>query len=186
MQNKFKRDDLFIASVRFFNVLEENGNIILEISDDLARVIATRVEESGIVTFHNILDEEDISNVNLLKNSDKFDTSFGRLNGIRADVLNENILRILQSGECWLYENALDKEKFNEEVSQEELEDYILNSEYYFKNRKSIAEERLKNNIQPIKMLNIIRKDIKDEKYMYKYLGKRALGLEVKSKVKRK
>lgn len=186
MQNKFKRDDLYIASIRYFNIIEEHGKVIIETSLPLARVVATKLEEDGQVVCYNVLDLEDQSRINLYKNNTKYNTSLGKINGIKALGLDDDLLRALQSGQCWFYEETLDKEIFGEEITQEELENYILDSDNYFKDRKKIAEERLQNKVQPLKMLKIIYNDNKNEKYMNDYLGKKALGLEVKPKIKRK
>ena len=74
--------------------------------------------------------------------------------GSKLNLLND----IDQSGPCYIVvgTNIFDKE----EVTYEELENYILKSSNFFRDRFYIARDRLSKLKQPVKMLNIMKKDV--------------------------
>ena len=78
----------------------------------------------------------------------------------------------LESGPCWLIRHDLTGYAFDEEVTIREIEDGILESEHYFKDRKMIAERRRREKDHPLKMIKILRSDKPHEEYMNFYFEK--------------
>ena len=80
--------------------------------------------------------------------------------GTKIKVLTDEF----STGPCWL----LCDEKFRrclpgQEVSLLEVEDYVLDSPLYFKDRLDIAKRRLRSFEQPFKMARIVRCDKEKE-----------------------
>lgn len=91
------------------------------------------------------------------------------------------INNIENTGPCYviLGEKVFDKD----EISISELEEYMLRSKYFFKDRFSIAERRFKEFRNPLKMYNIMRKDQENHKKMEDFYSKRNVEMiKIKSR----
>ena len=82
------------------------------------------------------------------------------------------------TGPCWLIrDNADFKDKLDDQVTVEELEEYVLASPYYFKDRLEIAKARLRNFERPFTMTKIIRKDKEAYEEYIKFFDSRKTDL---------
>lgn len=83
------------------------------------------------------------------------------------------------SGPCWiLSDNAFSKDIGKVMVTGEEIEDYILSSSEYFKDRSEIARQRLHSWSDPTRMFNIIKRDKKDKIKMDEFFAERGHAIQ--------
>ena len=83
------------------------------------------------------------------------------------------------SGPCWI----LNDEPFSRNIGKvmvtgEEIEDYILSSNDYFKDRSEIARQRLHSWSEPARMINIIRRDKKAKVEMNDFFAERGHAIQ--------
>ncbi len=84
-----------------------------------------------------------------------------------------------KTGPCWILgDTSFAKVIGREEVRLGEIEDYILNSSDYYKDRMEIARQRLHLLDSPIKMLGIIRRDKKDSEKMDEFFAERSKAVQ--------
>lgn len=84
-----------------------------------------------------------------------------------------------ESGPCWILgDTAFSKVLGKEEVNLGDVEDYILNSEEYFKDRMEIARQRMQLWESPTKMMSIIRKDKKSKIKMDEFFAERGKAVQ--------
>ena len=165
MENNFKREDLAIAGIRYYDH-ENNG---IELSDNLSYVVLARVGEGKDARYFNIFDitesypvfERSKCYANYTIDGEAFGTKMIYRGGY------------LESGPCYVLEEQLPEEIFDDVVSKEELEDYILKTERYFKDRVDIASRRVKN---PFRLLSIISNDSAKKDYMNYYFTERQMS----------
>ncbi len=162
---KIDSSKIRIADLRYY---EENKGI--ELSDSLSKVIL--VDYSGDGSYFNpfSLEEEypifkraPISNV--------------RNDGISYGTKMYYVGNELVTGPCWVLTNV----DFGEvsgisSVSMSDLEDYILTSPEFFKDRVLIASNRLGISRQANKMKKIIDNDIGNIEKMYNFFEERKTG----------
>lgn len=83
------------------------------------------------------------------------------------------------SGPCWiLSDKTFSKIIGKEKVSYEEIEDYILCSQEYFKDRSEIARKRIFSFREPTRMINIIRRDKKNKNRMDQFFDERGQAIQ--------
>lgn len=127
-----KVKDLTVADVRFFDK-EHNG---LEYTDAVSRVVLLNRGD----TYINVLNPGEMAPIyrripnttNAYSTEDYFGTKI-------EHVCGEEV-----TGEAWLLVDVDFKRVFHkDEVSMEEVENYVLGSCYYFHNRAELIERRL-------------------------------------------
>lgn len=86
------------------------------------------------------------------------------------------------SGPCWILKDVNLEESFPKNVNLESIEDYVLESDYFFKDRVDIAKKRMKKFDNPIKMGLIIKKDMKKVDDVDAFFKEREQGIQKKNK----
>ena len=163
MENKFKRDKIYIAGVRYFDK-EHNG---IELGDNLTYVIVAKKGRGKKAVYYNVFDNTETYPVfkrskyysNYTKNGEAYGTKMVLRSGKAT------------SGPCWILEEKLSEDKFDEEITINELEELMIESDKYFKDRKNLIYKRVKKN--PIKMLKKISQDKLAEEDMNYYFLQR-------------
>ncbi len=150
--NKF-----YIAGVRYLN-LENNG---IELSNNLSYVVVSKKKVGTEDIFYNVFLENE-SYPTFMRN--RFYTNYTDNQESYGTKMNYQGGK-LETGPCWILEGKV------EDVSIKDIEDIVLSSHYYFKDRIKIAERRLKK--YPIKLLKVLLKDYKQKEIMDKYFEKR-------------
>lgn len=90
--------------------------------------------------------------------------------GTKVKLLND----IDTTGECYLLAGIKCSKLFEKDkVQLETIEDYILNSSCYFKDRVGVAIKRLADLRQPLKMIRIIRNETRKKDEIDKYFRER-------------
>lgn len=164
---KLNKENLFLAELKYFDK-EHNG---IEVSEDLSYVIIERFgnEKEGY-TYLNVFDR--LESLPVFKRNTCYENY---KNGICYGSKIESVSSFFETGPCWLIKSSLvdDSNLPEETISLEELEDVVLKSNNYFKDRKLIAIKRMKRFDNIIKMLQVIRNDNKHEDYMNYYFETR-------------
>lgn len=146
--------------------LENNG---VEVSENLAYVVLEEGKNPKYLNIYDItemLDEIPIFKRLPYSNSTKFGEDFGsKLKVVQGE---EN----LKSGPCYvLLKDDLSVYLEKDFMSAKELEEYIINSKYYFKDRGDLVLERMKRH--PIKMAKILYSDFKEGEKVQKFFEER-------------
>lgn len=151
MENKvIKTDDLYFATIKYYE--KDKG---VEVVENFAYAFLIKMDNMYINPF---------SPLDLFPVFDRVPypnyTLSGEEFGSKLRLLNT----IDRSGPCFIVvgEKLFDKE----EVNYEELEEYVINSKLFFKDRLPIAKERMKKFKSPLKMCEII---LSDEKKLDNY-----------------
>ena len=149
MLDKFKRDKLHLAELKYFD-MQNNG---IELSEPASYVVVYEYADGRFLNALEPLEELPTFErrpwtTNIYSGQEYF--------GTKIKVLTDEF----STGPCWL----LCDEKFRrclpgQEVSLLEVEDYVLDSPLYFKDRLDIAKRRLRSFEQPFKMARIVRSD---------------------------
>lgn len=151
MKEKFNTSDLYLAEVKYADKEKE-----IEVMEPISYAFVYHKDNS----FYNVITKEEhptyerVPYPNITIDGEDYGTKVKLLNGIDA------------TGECYLLTSINCRELFNEDKAYlETIEDYILNSSYYFKDRVDIAIKRLVDLKQPFKMVRIIKNEYskKDE-----------------------
>ncbi len=151
MKEKFSTSDLYLAEVKYAD--KEKG---IEVMEPISYAFVYHKDNS----FYNVITKEEyptyerVPYPNRTMDGEDYGTKVKLLNGVAA------------TGECYLLTSINCRELFKEDKAYlETIEDYILNSSYYFKDRVDIAIKRLVDLKQPFKMIRIIRDEYskKDE-----------------------
>ena len=147
----FDRKKLHLAEVKYFDI-KRNG---IELTDPASMVI---------------IYGEDGKYLNPLCHCEEFPT-FKRshvpnYNGRTDEYFGTKVIQLTEecsTGPCWLIRDKDDfEDKLDDQVTLAELEEYVLASPYYFKDRLEIAKRRLRNFERPFAMTRIIRRDKED------------------------
>lgn len=157
MENKFKKDELFIAELKY---LEDQG---VELDSLLSYVILRK--KNGI--YYNVFDMSE--GLPVFERSRHYANCTS--DGIEFGTKLIYKYGPLDNGPCWIVgpEFPLDQEEF----TKEDLEDFIINDERFFKDRRKVAFNRIKN---PIKLYKLLSKDDADYEYMNNYLLEKSFG----------
>lgn len=145
----FKVRDLKLAELKYYDE-EHNG---IEVMEPLSYVVLLRMGNSYVNFFkpeeiYPVFERTPYANVSV-KDGEEFGTK------VRLLTDEEDCV----SGPCWLLDREDDSCDKRDVVSVLEVEDYVLNSYRYFKDRIAIANERLKNFEHPFLMWRIIKRD---------------------------
>ena len=158
MERKYSRKDLYLAELKYYDE-EHNG---VEFGEELSLVVLSSFKKGDETIYYNVLNEGEVL------------PTFGRSmeygqydeNGEQYGTMMRHLGGKLQTGPCWVLRHNLDNYDLEEPVTREAIEDAVLNSEYYFKDRKEIAERKRKEKGNFFKMIKILRRDSADEEYM--------------------
>jgi hypothetical protein len=162
----FDRNKLHLAEVKYFDI-KHNG---IELTDPAAVAI---------------IYGEDGQYINPLCHYEEFPT-FKRscvpnYNGSTNEYFGSKVVQLTEecsTGPCWLIRDNNDfKDKLDEQVTLEELEEYVLASPYYFKDRLDIAKARLRKFERPFAMTRIIRRDKESYEEYLKFFDSRKSDL---------
>ena len=152
MLDKFNKKNLHLAELKYFD-MQHNG---VEVSDEVSFVILYGREGY----FCNALDQ--------IQELPTFERVPGTTNSYGDDYFGTKIRQLTDecsTGPCWLLcEKDIQKDFPDDVVSLRELEDYVLASPLFFRDRLDVARERLLNFEQPFRMTRIIRADKPREK----------------------
>lgn len=148
MNIRFKTKDIKLAELKYFD--KDHGG--MEYMDSLSLIFVAKVGDE-YVNLLNICESyqtyERVPYSNTTNDGEDFGTMISLVSGVE------------KNGPCWLLTGQKVDDLLKEEtVSIEELEDYVLNSRDYFKDRYDIAFNRLYRGERLFKMLDIINKDI--------------------------
>lgn len=160
---KVNTDDLKLAEVRYYDV-EHNG---LEYTKPLAYVVLLNRGD----TYVSLLNPGDIAPIyervpytsNAVGTEDYIGTKIRQVFG---DVI---------SGEAWLLTDFDFTTKFDrKDVEIKDVEDFVLGSELFFKDRISLAQDRAKKSItQRFLMSKVIVKDQEPMREMLEFFAER-------------
>ena len=160
MENKkFNRKNLYIAELRYFDE-EHNG---IEFGQELSLVVLSKFKKGKETIYYNVLNEgEVLPTYGRSTVYGQYDSN-GNQFGTKMDLLGGKA----QTGPCWLLRHTLENYSYlPEELDRNAIEELVLESDHYFKDRKAIAERMRKQRNHPFKMIKILRKDAVDEEYM--------------------
>jgi hypothetical protein len=152
----FDRDKLFLAEVKYFDV-KHNG---IELTDPASMAIVYGCNGRYVNALCPYEEFPTFKRSHVPNYSGSIDAYFGT----KVIQLTEEA----STGPCWLIRDNNDfSEKLDEQVTVEDLEEYVLASPYYYKERLDIAKKRLRSFDRPFAMTKIIRKDkVAEEEYL--------------------
>lgn len=164
MNRTIKAENLKLAALRYYD--KRKG---VELTDPLGYVILEKVGKDMYVNPLDIVEEYPIFEVmphsNITASSDEYGNNMRLINGI--DV----------GGPCYVLFNSNLKDSFDTNlISEQELKEYILRSNYYFIDRKKIALERIKK--YPIKMYRVLKEDEESEEKVLEFFGEKGVQLQ--------
>lgn len=151
MENKYKKNDLYIAELKYLE-----GKRV-ELDSLLSYVI---LEKKGNL-YYNVFDMTEAYPVFERSRCYSNCTS----DGIEFGTMLNYKYGSLEDGPCWIVNSKFPLE--NDEFSRTDLEDFIINDERFFKDRRDIAPSRIKN---PLRLLKLLQRDDKDYENMNYYL----------------
>lgn len=155
MENKFKKDELFIAELRYLD--SERG---IEYDSPLSYAILNKKDKE----YYNVFD--------MFEEYPVFERSrcYSNCTSDGVEYGTKMIYRggTIKNGPCWVIDSKFPLEK--DEFTKSELEDFIINDERFFKDRREVAPSKIKN---PLRLLKLLQRDDKDYEYMNYYLQER-------------
>lgn len=156
----FKARDLRLAAIRYFDA-EANG---IELTEALGYVILENIRENLYVNVFDIADSTPIF--------ERVPYSNTTLDGEDYGTKVRSVLYEAETGPCYLLTKIKLSDCFDKDlISRKDLEDYILNSDYYFRNRKEIVMKNLKKH--PFRMLKTLYEDTKSEERFVDFFEQR-------------
>lgn len=159
-KERFNVKDLRLAAIKYFDE-EANG---IELTDALGYVILENTRENLYINVFNISDFTPVFERLPYANTTRDGEDYGSKMRL---VINE-----AKSGPCYVLTKIDLSDFFDKEiVFREDLEDYVLNSKYYFRDRKEIAISNLKK--QPVKMMKILLADSRSEEKFCRFFEER-------------
>lgn len=148
MIDNFNRENLHLAELKYFD-MEHNG---IEVTPPASFVVIYGADGQ----YFNVLDP--------LEELPTFERVPGTTNSYGDDYFGTKV-RVLtehcSTGPCWLINTDEDvRGAFTGDVvTRREIEDYVLGSPLYFKDRLDVAKERLVKFEQPFRMARIVRRE---------------------------
>jgi len=165
-EQEIKVENLSRAALRYYSE-KDNG---IECSENLSEVFLVKISEGVYINPFNPLEMYPVfrrapyANV-LMPSGEDYGFKVWLVGGTE------------QTGPCYVLSSDRTGLIFKrEKVTVGELEDYILSSGKYFKDRKGIALERIRKN--PIQMLRVIKKDEDAEKKMLDFFEERRVHVQ--------
>ena len=163
---KFNRKNLYVAELKYYDE-EANG---VEFGQELSLVLLSNFKKGKETIYYNVLNEGEV-----LPTFGR-STEYGQYDseGNQYGTKMRHLGGKLQTGLCWVLRHSLENYDYlPEELDRNAIEELVLESDYYFKDRKFIAERMRKERNHPFKMIKILRKDAVDEEYMNFFLQER-------------
>lgn len=156
MKEKFSTSDLYLAEVKYAD--KEKG---IEVMEPISYAFVYHKDNS----FYNVITKEEYPTYERVPYPNSTIDY-----GTKVKLLND----IDNTGECYLLTGIKCRELFEKDkVQLETIEDYILNSSCYFKDRVDIAIKRLTDLKQPLKMIRIIRNETNKKDEIDEYFRER-------------
>lgn len=156
----FKVKDLRLAAIKYYSE-EANG---IELTDPIGYVILEELREDFYANPFDVLDFTPVYERLPYANTTKDGMDYGSK---LRHVINEE-----KSGPCYVLTRMKFTDYFDSDlITRKDLEEYILNSSYYFRDRKEIAMKNLKKH--PVKMFKVLYEDAKSEEKFSKFFEKR-------------
>lgn len=148
MIDNFCKENLHLAELKYFD-MQHNG---IEVTPPASFVVIYGVDGYYFNTLSSLEEFPTFERVPGTTNS-YGDEYFGT----KVRVLSESC----STGPCWLINDEVDiQDAFaGEVVTRSEIEQYVLDSPLYFKDRLDIAKDRLLKFEQPFKMARMVRKE---------------------------
>lgn len=165
-----KRDKIYIAELKYY----EAGKGI-EVHKPLSLVLVGQTEENKYINIFNPEEEYPTFRGSNYYSTYKDDDVIGRK---YVCIGNK-----LETGPCWVLRGNLSKQCFKEDVEYNELEEYILKSSAYYKDRRSILSSRMKRELDLFITPKLIELDIIRESELKDYFESKKEE-KPKSKVK--
>lgn len=164
-KTKYNTNLMRIGELRYYSK-ENNG---VEVSAPLSYGMFMFLEGHWV----NIFDVSDDNSIFVRLRCYGNVTNYGFEYGSKLQLVSDEEKE--KSGPCWILGDVtFSKVIGKEEVSLEEVENYILNSSDYFKDRAEIALQRIHSWDSPIKMYGVIRRDRKDREKMDSFFAERS------------
>ena len=161
MKEKFNTSDLYLAEVKYAN--KEKG---IEVMEPISYAFVYHQDDS----FYNVITKEEHPTYERVPYPNR--TIDGEDYGTKVRLVND----IDKSGECYLLISNC-KGLFKEDkVSKDTIDEYILNSTYYFKDRVGIAINRLVEFKKLFKMIRIIRNEYSKKEEIDEYFREREIS----------
>ena len=152
MLDKFNKKNLHLAELKYFD-MQHNG---IEVTNDASFAIVYGREGY----FCNALDQ--------IQELPTFERVHGTTNSYGDEYFGTKVRQLTDEcseGPCWLLSDRSIQDRFpGDIVTLRELEDFVLDSPLFFRERMDIAKERLLSFEQPFRMARIIRADKPKEK----------------------
>ena len=159
MKEKFNTSDLYLAEVKYAD--KEKG---IEVMEPISYAFVYHQDNS----FYNVITKEEHPTYERVPYPNR--TIDGEDYGTKVRLLSD----IDTNGECYLLTRTKCSELFKKDsVELDTIEDYILNSTYYFKDRVGIAINRLTELKQPFKMIRIIKNEYSKKEEIDEYFRER-------------
>lgn len=159
MKEKFNTSNLYLAEVKYAD--KEKG---IELMDAISYAFIYHKDNS----FYNVITKEEYPTYIRVPYPNR--TIDGEDYGSKVSLLND----INTTGECYLLTNINGRVLFNEEeIDLLSIENYILDSSYYFKDRVGIAINRLVDLKEPFKMIRIIKNEYSKKEEIDEYFRER-------------
>ena len=144
----FDRNKLFLAEVKYFDV-KHNG---IELTDPAAMAVIYGCNGRYVNALCPYEEFPTFKRSHVPNYNGSIDAYFGT----KVIQLTEDA----STGPCWLIREKNDfAEKLGEQVTVEDLEEYVMASPYYFKERIDVAKKKLRRLEKPFTMTKIIHRD---------------------------
>lgn len=164
---RFSIDVLNLAELRYFD--EEHNGIELSKSQSLG--ILVPFGDRYFNLFNPGEEYPVFARSKFYSSSDSFGVDFG--------TKMKHVSGECSSGPCWVLIEEDFRRIFGKDfVYYEELEDYVLHSLDFFKDRELIARKRISDLDRPVKMMSIISKDKKDIAKMNDFFEQRGHAVQ--------
>lgn len=148
MIDKFSKESLRLAELKYYDH-KHNG---IEVSEPLSYIVLVKIGDR----YFNALDP--------VEELPTFERVPGTTNSYGDDYFGTKVKLVTDgcsTGPCWLISTDYDigKKFIGDVVTKRELEEYVLWSPLFFKDRTDIAKERIKSFERPYRMASIISRD---------------------------
>ena len=168
MREKIKTSRIKLADLKFF---DSNYNGV-ELSDSQSRGIL--FDSTGNEDYNNlfclaeaypIFKRAPVSNVTL--------------GGVSYGTKLYHVSNKIVTGPCWILSSEDFSQIFNKDaVTLEEIEDYVLSSEKFFKDRVEIVQKRIKEGNNSLPLSTIIERDEVGKALMDEFFAERVRGMQ--------
>lgn len=155
MNNNYKKDNLYLAELRWF--CEGKG---IEFDLPLSYVILNKNGNQYSNVFDIYENYPVFKRSNCYSNCTSEGVEFGSKMIYKSGILEE--------GPCWVIDSSLPVNK--DEVSLDDLKNFVMQDSRYFKDRRDFAKKKERN---VFKLMRLLFKDNLDYDYMNNYIESR-------------